>query len=557
MRQAGGWVSCKSGICPAASRPRARPEEIVKAAADAGLYTNLITAAVDLSATAWRRCKLGLDHVQNLIPGPSIRPEPTVSLRLACLKEARSRPLGYRARHAADDQHPFIGTTSTTAALHRHGGRTRRAASRSRSRAQYSLGLSQPRGPDPHHETVASIEYVETARERLKGVLTIDMVVPDYYAKRPKPCMGGWGKGFMNITGRRVAVPRGRNIPELHFDNVRDHGRSSRRHLDELRRLQRFPGTDWMKEPCKSCAFRESRFRRLPLPSDGHHQGPAQHRPRMLALALSRGDGEGLPRKRPHGQQRVRLPQHAQRRRSRQGAQGTAGSGGVDDWSQFEGALIAGCLSLASSRNLRASASGREFRIGGGVLGSAPDRTGRHRPWQSHVGTATSRPNPKRQNAKRDDKRRQDGKPKHRRLPFVSSMLARMASNGPTPRSTTRKVENMNSTMAIRPGTIRSTGVEANGERCQKRSGKELPIGCRMPQCRIVHAIGIVMGRQRTLLPWPSRHSSCPARFAKKGVGSSSVPRPDRVLTPLVMPTLRMFATSKMTTAPARSRDAS
>ena len=32
---------------------------------------------------------------------------------------------------------------------------------------------------------------VEAARERLKGVLVFDYVVPDYYARRPKSCMGG------------------------------------------------------------------------------------------------------------------------------------------------------------------------------------------------------------------------------------------------------------------------------------------------------------------------------------------------------------------------------
>jgi len=58
-----------------------------------------------------------------------------------------------------------------------------------------------------YEQTVQSIEFVERERERLKGMLTIDMVVPDYYAKRPKPCMGGWGKGFMNIT------PAGRVLP--------------------------------------------------------------------------------------------------------------------------------------------------------------------------------------------------------------------------------------------------------------------------------------------------------------------------------------------------------
>src|SRR3546814_8160719 len=40
---------------------------------------------------------------------------------------------------------------------------------------------------------------VEDARIRLKGHLVIDYVVPDYYAKRPKACMGGWGRQFLNV----------------------------------------------------------------------------------------------------------------------------------------------------------------------------------------------------------------------------------------------------------------------------------------------------------------------------------------------------------------------
>ena len=43
-------------------------------------------------------------------------------------------------------------------------------------------------------------EIVEEARIRLKGVLAIDYVVPDYYARKPKSCMGGWGRQFLNIS---------------------------------------------------------------------------------------------------------------------------------------------------------------------------------------------------------------------------------------------------------------------------------------------------------------------------------------------------------------------
>ena len=87
------------------------------------------------------------------------------------------------------------------------------------------------------------------------------MVVPDYYAKRPKPCMGGWGKGFMNITPCRqgASLPRRRDASRsLTFDNVKD-----RPLLDiwlNSDAFNAFRGTDWMKEPCRSCAFKEIDF---------------------------------------------------------------------------------------------------------------------------------------------------------------------------------------------------------------------------------------------------------------------------------------------------------
>jgi pyrroloquinoline quinone biosynthesis protein E len=43
-------------------------------------------------------------------------------------------------------------------------------------------------------QIMRSFEIVHAARERLKGILVIDFVVPDYYATWPKPCMGGWAR---------------------------------------------------------------------------------------------------------------------------------------------------------------------------------------------------------------------------------------------------------------------------------------------------------------------------------------------------------------------------
>jgi pyrroloquinoline quinone biosynthesis protein E len=102
-----------------------------------------------------------------------------------------------------------------------------------------------------------SAEIVRRARERLKGVLVIDHVVPDYYATWPKPCMGGWGRGIVNVTpsGKVLPCHAAETIPGLLFDNVRD------KPLAEIwlhgQAFQKFRGTDWMLEPCRSCERRE------------------------------------------------------------------------------------------------------------------------------------------------------------------------------------------------------------------------------------------------------------------------------------------------------------
>jgi pyrroloquinoline quinone biosynthesis protein E len=101
------------------------------------------------------------------------------------------------------------------------------------------------------------IETVAAARARLKGILVIDFVVPDYYASRPKACMGGWGRGFLNISpsGKVLPCHAAESITTLEFDNVRE------RPLADIWRhgtaFEVFRGTDWMAEPCRSCDRKE------------------------------------------------------------------------------------------------------------------------------------------------------------------------------------------------------------------------------------------------------------------------------------------------------------
>jgi pyrroloquinoline quinone biosynthesis protein E len=98
-----------------------------------------------------------------------------------------------------------------------------------------------------------SLEVVRAAKERLKGILVFDVVAHDHYAVRPKPCMGGWGRSLIDITptGKVLPCHAAETIPNLGIETVRD--RPLRDIWLDGPAFQKYRGTAWMKEPCKSC----------------------------------------------------------------------------------------------------------------------------------------------------------------------------------------------------------------------------------------------------------------------------------------------------------------
>jgi pyrroloquinoline quinone biosynthesis protein E len=101
---------------------------------------------------------------------------------------------------------------------------------------------------------------VAAAEKRLDGKIRIDSVVPDYYARYPKACMGGWGRRLMliNPSGRVLPCHAAETIPGLTFENVREH--TLEYIWQESSSFQRFRGEEWMKEPCRSCEQRTVDF---------------------------------------------------------------------------------------------------------------------------------------------------------------------------------------------------------------------------------------------------------------------------------------------------------
>ena len=109
--------------------------------------------------------------------------------------------------------------------------------------------------------TAAQIETADTivadARQKLQGTLVIDYVTPDYYAARPKSCMGGWGRQFLNVTpsGRVLPCHAAETLTELTFPSVRTTSLGEIWNASPA--FQRYRGTAWMAEPCRSCDRRE------------------------------------------------------------------------------------------------------------------------------------------------------------------------------------------------------------------------------------------------------------------------------------------------------------
>jgi PqqA peptide cyclase len=90
-------------------------------------------------------------------------------------------------------------------------------------------------------------------RERPGQKMRVFFVVPDYFETRPKACMNGLGSVFLTVTPDGTALPchAARMLPGLTFPNV--HTDSVKSVWYDSPAFNHFRGTDWMKEPCRSC----------------------------------------------------------------------------------------------------------------------------------------------------------------------------------------------------------------------------------------------------------------------------------------------------------------
>jgi pyrroloquinoline quinone biosynthesis protein E len=236
-------------------------EALVAHAAGLGLYTNLITAGVLIDEPRMGAlAAAGLDHVQLSFQDHEAANADRIGgfagghakkLDVARLVRAAGLPLTVNAVVHRQNLEHLEAIIEMAVAL--GAGRLEVAHVQ-----YYGWALRNRAALMPTREQLEqATATVAAARARLKGVLTIDYVVPDYYARLPKACMGGWGRQFLNIspTGKVLPCHAAETITGLVFERVGD--RPLAAIWADSDAFRSFRGTDWMPDPCRGCERRE------------------------------------------------------------------------------------------------------------------------------------------------------------------------------------------------------------------------------------------------------------------------------------------------------------
>jgi pyrroloquinoline quinone biosynthesis protein E len=250
-----------SGGEPLARRDLA---ELIRTARDAKLYTNLISSAIGLDDDRLRGLRdAGLDSIQLSFQSD----ESSLADEIAGAR-AHERKLDVAAKIRAAGI-----PLSLNFVIHR----------RNIDRLPQIIDLAEALGAErvelanvqfygwafrnraallPTREQVGRARDIATAaKARLAAKIDIFYVLPDYYERRPKPCLNGWGRRYLTVNpiGDVLPCPTASSaIPDLRFENIRT------RDLDwiwqESESFNRFRGTEWMPEPCQTCPQRELDF---------------------------------------------------------------------------------------------------------------------------------------------------------------------------------------------------------------------------------------------------------------------------------------------------------
>ena len=237
--------------------------ELISRARSAGLYTNLITSGIGLSEKRLAALvEAGLEHIQLSFQGSreeladEIAGTRTHAHKLKLAETIRQFKLAFTVNVVVHRQN--LDHLAEIIAMAEQLGASRLEI----ANVQYYGWALQNR--DALLPTRAQLEKsqatVNAALARLNGRMRIDYVAPDYYARYPKACMGGWGRRLLLIdpAGQTMPCHAAAVIPGMKFENVRGH--SLEWIWRESAAFRKFRGEEWMPEPCRSCERRAEDF---------------------------------------------------------------------------------------------------------------------------------------------------------------------------------------------------------------------------------------------------------------------------------------------------------
>lgn len=263
LREARELGSVQCGFSGGEPMLRDDLELIVAEASRLGYYTNLLTSGVGLTEKRIAALKeAGLAHIQLSFQDSTREMNDFLSStrtfdlkrRAADMIKAHGYPMVMNCtihRHNIDHIEAILQLASDIDAEYVELANT-----------QY-YGWAQVNRDQllPSREQLERAERITNEwRAKHGNKMKLFFVVPDYYEKRPKKCMNGWGNIFLTITPDGKALPchTARMLPGLEFPGVRD--MSIREIWYESEGFNRYRGTGWMKEPCSSCPDKEKDF---------------------------------------------------------------------------------------------------------------------------------------------------------------------------------------------------------------------------------------------------------------------------------------------------------
>jgi PqqA peptide cyclase len=245
--------------------PLARTDlvELVGAARSAGLYTNLITSGIGLNEQRLQALvDTGLDHIQ--ISFQDSREEPANWIagakahqhKIELSRAIRRHKIAFTVNLVVHRQNLDHLEEMIAFIEQLHPERMEIAHTQ-----YYGWALANRAALMPTRTQLdRAVAIITQAEQRLAGKIRIDSVVPDYYAKYPKACMGGWGRRLMliNPSGKVLPCHAAEVLPGLSFENVRE--KTLEWIWQESTSFRKFRGEEWMPEPCRTCERRTEDF---------------------------------------------------------------------------------------------------------------------------------------------------------------------------------------------------------------------------------------------------------------------------------------------------------